>query len=42
MASPLTLMLSVSYLSPNLLWLYRSIGDYLGHHLGCSVNIVLQ
>ena len=40
MASPLTLMLSVSYLSPNLLWLYRSIGDYLGHHLGCSVNIV--
>lgn len=33
-------MLAVSYLSPNLLWLYRSIGDALGRHLGCSVNVV--
>ncbi|WP_035984472.1 phosphate/phosphite/phosphonate ABC transporter substrate-binding protein [Leptolyngbya sp. KIOST-1] len=33
-------MLAVSYLSPNLLWLYRAIGDYLGQHLGCSVEVI--
>lgn len=33
-------MRSVSYLSPNLLWLYRAVGEYLGRCLGCSVDVV--
>ncbi|MFQ4136737.1 phosphate/phosphite/phosphonate ABC transporter substrate-binding protein [Nodosilinea sp. PGN35] len=33
-------MLAVSYLSPNLLWLYQSLGDSLGQRLGCSVAVV--
>lgn len=33
-------MRGVSYLSPNLLWLYRAVGDYLGRRLGCSVDVV--
>lgn len=33
-------MLSVSYLSPNLLWLYQAVGHSLSRQLGCSVNVV--
>jgi phosphonate transport system substrate-binding protein len=33
-------MRAVSYLSPNLLWLYRAVGNSLGRHLGRSVEVV--
>jgi phosphonate transport system substrate-binding protein len=33
-------MRGISYLSPNLLWLYRSIGDYLGRRLGYAIDVV--
>ncbi|MBW4459981.1 MAG: PhnD/SsuA/transferrin family substrate-binding protein [Nodosilinea sp. WJT8-NPBG4] len=33
-------MRGVSYLSPNLLWLYQAVGEYLGRCLGCSADVV--
>lgn len=33
-------MRGASYLSPNLLWLYRAVGEHLDRRLGSSVDVV--